>query len=189
MPDQRSIEITSGNAAKIALDATLAVLGPEPEPETLLSLYSDFHPKFTQLLLDNQAVFIVQNEPPGTVVAPQAAPQAPVAPPAAVQPFPAAQPQPGGQPFQAAAPAALPGVQSDPADQLWQMFFNDIQTNQLSANWFDNRVGKQNPKSPDFKHKTFKRNPSDKYTAGLYLDDKKNPAWVTAQLRQLGLVA
>jgi hypothetical protein len=72
-------------------------------------------------------------------------------------------------------PTPVPGVQDgDPAvAALWQQYFQDP-----SAFW-DNRQGKRNPKAPDFKHRTSGE--------GLWIQSKKNPSWVPAQLAQRGL--
>lgn len=65
------------------------------------------------------------------------------------------------------APAPIPGATT--GDELWRELI------QSPGNWFDNRQGKQNPKAPDFRHKT-KLGPDGRYKVGLWLD--KAPTWV-----------
>jgi hypothetical protein len=128
--------------------------------------------------------------------APQAAPAAPaayVAPPVApapsnVVPFPV-QPQ-GPSPFPAQGPAPVPGVGNgeDPETaQAWAMFFNDIATGQYANNWKDNRGSKRGPRSADFVHNTLKQQSNPKYALSLWIDGKKNPAYVAGELAKLGI--
>lgn len=57
------------------------------------------------------------------------------------------------------------GVPAPPSskDDLW------AELSEQPKRWFDNRVGKKNPKSPDFKRKGNPA-PGEKYAPGLYLD-------------------
>lgn len=57
------------------------------------------------------------------------------------------------------------GVPAPPSskDELWE------ELSSQPKRWFDNRVGKKNPKSPDFKRKGNPA-PGEKYAPGLYLD-------------------
>jgi len=107
---------------------------------------------------------------PGTIVQSAVVPFGPAdqMPTAPQSPFPAQAPTPQG-------PAPIPGGVSNPVEALWQDLFAN------PGNWHDNRQGKQNPKAPDFKHKTQKE-PGGKYSVSLWVSGRDTPAWVKQQL-------
>jgi hypothetical protein len=88
-------------------------------------------------------------------------------------------------PVQTAAPAPVPGAQDgDPqVAAYWQQFFND------PTAWHDNRIGKKNPKSPDFRSKSIPDPSNPQYKVSLWINDKGNPSWVKPALQQRGLAA
>lgn len=71
-------------------------------------------------------------------------------------------------------PAAAKPAQGDSNDKVAQ--WQDVIDN--PNHWFDNRVGKKNPKGPDFKGKN--TGPYD--GVGLWINDKNLPAFVTLWL-------
>jgi single stranded DNA-binding protein len=82
---------------------------------------------------------------------------------------PAAPPQAGG------APAPAPGAAAAGTDEeRWMAFFED------PGAWYDNRVGKSNPRSPDFKRREGGRD-----APALWVDGRSTPAWVRQELAQL----
>jgi single-strand DNA-binding protein len=91
-------------------------------------------------------------------------------PPAASAPAaPAAPPQAGG------APALAPGAAAAGTDEeRWMAFFED------PGAWYDNRVGKSNPRAPDFKRREGGRD-----APALWVDGRSTPAWVKQELAQL----
>jgi hypothetical protein len=127
---------------------------------------------------------------PGTVAVPHVAGPMPAARAAANAVFPdrfgLSTPTGAGQaafPAAAPAPVAIPGAaDGDPAvAALWTEFFKD------PTAWYDNSVGKTNPRGPDFKHKT--QGGAATGNKALWINDKKNPSWVAAGLRQAGVTA
>jgi hypothetical protein len=157
----------------------------------------------------------LQSAFPGSTFVPQqpaapAAPAAPqyVAPPSQAGPFPGAPSAPAPSFVPAAAvPAAAPAVPQGPgpapipgastggpnndqkaaeALEAWTVFFTDIQNGSWAQNWEDVRANKRSDKSPDFKHKSWKR-PGSKFFVGLWVGAKENPDWVAPQLAQLGI--
>lgn len=90
-------------------------------------------------------------------------------------PDPAA--HPAAAPAPAPAPSPIPGAATMSDDEaLWREYFAD------PSQWYDNRTSKQNPKQPDFKHKTKKG--SNGYNLGLWVSGKGTPAWVAQGLNQ-----
>lgn len=195
--------ITVGNAAKTAVELVDVALKHNVDIEGITPLY-------TQAV---DAVLGIMEERTG---GPAASIPAPAAQPAQQAPFDAAQslqnnfpgstivappgaPQPAQQPAQgnvvpfpqAQGPAPIPGAQQGDPDpqieQIWRQFFTDVQNGQFESNWYDNRTSKKSPSNPDFKHKSWKLSPSDKYTASLWITGKKNPDWVAGALQQIGL--
>lgn len=196
--------ITVGNAAKTAVELVDVALKHNTDIENITPLY-------TQAV---DAVLNIMEErtggPAATIPAPQQAPAQPgpfdaaqsiqsnfpgstiVAPPGAPQPQQQAPQQTNVVPFPQAQSAPIPGAQqgggADPQiEQIWRQFFADVQNGQFEANWHDNRGNKRSPSNPDFKHKTWKVNPGDKYNASLWITGNKNPDWVAGALQQIGL--
>jgi hypothetical protein len=56
-------------------------------------------------------------------------------------------------------------------EKAWNEYFSD------PTQWWDNRGKKQNPRYPDFKHKTTNE--------ALWIDSYKTPKWVPGQLEKL----
>jgi hypothetical protein len=56
-------------------------------------------------------------------------------------------------------------------EKVWNEYFSD------PTEWWDNRGKKQNPRYPDFKHKTTNE--------ALWVDSYKTPEWVPDQLEKL----
>ncbi|CAM6019022.1 unnamed protein product [Sphagnum balticum] len=78
-------------------------------------------------------------------------------------PVGASMPQPSGQ---------YPAANSYPEmEKAWNEYFSD------PTQWWDNRGKKQNPRYPDFKHKTTNE--------ALWIDSYKTPKWVPGQLEKL----
>lgn len=57
-------------------------------------------------------------------------------------------------------------------EDQWKDYF------QNPSDYWDNRIGKKNPRGPDFKHKST--------GIGLWIEDKKIPSWVSDRLEQRG---
>jgi hypothetical protein len=171
-----------GNAAKIAADLTTAAYTTGTTPAELLGAWASMFADITDVVLERQqnpaaaaavdrAVAAVTAAFPGSEVVspPPASPSAPA---------PAAAPSP--------SPSAAPAAGADPLEQVWLMFKADFDAGRLGDNWWDNRDNKKNPRSPDYKHKSYKL-PGEAYPVGLWRDDRKNPAWVPGWLAQVGL--
>lgn len=165
MSNEQGIRIgAAGNQAA----TVLAGIGQGLTADQLADLYADLTSKFVDVmnaLQDGQTVtpnnvvqIPTQQAAPAAVPAPAVAPQAP-APPA----------------------APIPGAtDGDPeTEALWREFFAN------PADFWDNRGNKRNPNSPDFSHKT-KKLPGKNFGPGLWVNDKKNPSWVSQALAQLG---
>jgi hypothetical protein len=170
-----------GNAAKIAADLTVAAYTTGTNPSELLGAWAALFADITDVVLDRQAnpptpgavdvVATVTAAFPGSeMVSPPAISPAVPAPAAATSP----------------PPSVAPAAGTDPLEQAWLMFKADFDAGRLGDNWWDNRNNKKNPRSPDYKHKSYKM-PGEAYPVGLWRDDRKNPAWVPGWLAQVGL--
>lgn len=173
----------AGNQAAIVLTGAAAAGVPR---EQIVQLHGDLTADFVrnmETIQDGLEAAVPVSPVPAVGLPQEAAPLAPVQ-----QPVPngAAMIQnafPGttvASPAEAAAftpaPAAIPGAaDGDPqVAALWQEFFAD------PSKFWDNRADKRNPRAPDFKNK-------DNGDKALWLNDKKNPSWVPAQLVAAGI--
>lgn len=170
---QRRIDVSVG----INNAAVLAAAYGDQATEVFSAIVGDVVAKVIFLQGENliDAVF------PGTTQAPsESFPVATVAPISAAPSYvqPAVAPQ-----IQGYGPAPIPGAaDGDPAvGALWQ----DLIANR--NDWHDNRRDKRSAAGPDFRHKSRKNNPGDKYNVGLWLNDKKNPSWVPQALANAGI--
>jgi hypothetical protein len=109
---------------------------------------------------------------------------APTAAPPVRQPAPAPAPAPVSE-AQAKLEQAFPGavtvtVGDGPMDRLWKSALLDE-----PDKWWDNRLDKRNPKSPDFKAKKTSDIVDDKGNeVALWIDSKSTPDWVMKHLLQ-----
>jgi hypothetical protein len=180
--DDRTRQVRTGQAVNLAIQMAVNEHIGEPATAVLATAAHLIGPALSFIdqaqeaaLADAQKAAVVQAFP-GAQIEPQAQAQIPQTNPVFVRR------EPGGDVGPAfdsghlnVQPTPVPGVQDgDPAvAALWQQYFQDP-----SAFW-DNRQGKRNPKAPDFKHRTSGE--------GLWIQSKKNPSWVPAQLAQRGL--
>lgn len=199
--------VTVGNAGKIAADLVVAAIQSGQDINAVIGLWSS-----TTDLVVGELAGLTSDGPAPEPQAPAGGVQG--VPPAIANAFPGTtvEPQqqvnPGGQqivppgaqsnvvPLPTGGPAPIPGVQAqaggvDPdLEEAWQVFFNDVNNNTFAQNWDDNRQqkaqGGKYAKIPDFKHKSWTR-PGAKYPVGLYINDKKAPAWVAGALAQIGI--
>jgi hypothetical protein len=209
--DTQGKEIATGNAAKIAAELVELSVVHQVPTETVDALFDHYLERVSARLI----AVSEQNAPafdptaalaaafPGSTFVPQPAvaePAAPtyVAPPSAPAPtapsaFVPAAAAPAAQPaFVPQGPAPIPGASTGNSQKAaealegWTLFFQDIQNGTYAQNWEDVRAQKKGPKSPDFKHRSWKRAGS-KFTVGLWIDAKENPDFVRPQLAQLGI--
>lgn len=204
---------TVGNATKVAADLTALALQYGIAIPDLVGTYSEAVDAVLAIAAQRtdqpfNASQSIQSAFPGSTVQQQApAPQAPqqpaqggfgqspnvvAAPGAQVVPFPGAGNQADNGPFGGApqVPGANQGGGGDESAQLeqaWRQFFTDLANNQAANNWHDNRNNKKSAKSPDFRHKTWKFNDSDRFNVSLWVGSDKNPAWVAGELQKAGL--
>ena len=195
-----------GNAAKVAVDLTAIVFGGTPvgDPTALFQVWQQLHQQVaTSMIALNESLETpapaaphpagfsaeqaVVSAFPGTTVV-----TAPVAQPAVVAAAPVVVAPPSAVLAQVPAPAAIPNAGNPAAGnpevaEAWEVFFADVQNRTFEANWHDNRTSKRSANSPDFRHKTWKRKPSDRYTVGLYLVSDKNPADLPQRLAAVGI--
>ncbi len=190
--------VTVGNAAKIAAELTEFALTNNIDPAQVIPLFEQTLDGVLATMATRtedtaapagsntfSAEQSIQSAFPGTTVVPnepqQVAPIPDTAPANVVPPTPTAV---------ATTPAAIPGVQADPTEEAWNVFFASVENGTFAADWEDNRAVKQQggkfAKIPDFKHKSWQR-PGDKYPVGVYIDDKKNPNWVAGKLAAIGI--
>jgi hypothetical protein len=197
-------EISSGTAAKIASELTVASVTGNLDPDAVFAIWQGLHQQVAQSLIATTEALVPDFDPttalqtafPGTIFVQQDAPaaipfvpaQQYVAPPSAV---PAAA-APAAPAFVPQGPAPIPGASTGGNDEkaaqaleAWTVFFTDVQSGR-SENWEDVRSKKKGPKSPDFKHRNWKRDGS-KFTVGLWIDAKENPDWVKPELAKLGI--
>jgi hypothetical protein len=192
--------VTVGNAAKIASEVTALSFSTGVTFDNILPVYTEVLDGVLAAMAARTedakaysptppAVQRVENAFPGTTVV--AAPSNVVPAPQAAARVPQQSPQ--AQVPSPAGPAAVPGVSNGGNAQLeeaWNVFFNDINAGSFTDNWEDNRQkkleGGKFANIPDFKHQSWQR-PGEKYPVGLYISDKKNPAWVTQSLANVGI--
>lgn len=195
---QKDRAMTVGNA----VNAT-ATLATSPHVEDPLAFFLDSLPHVVEHVITQQIVWAIEDEFPGTTVeqyddqpagnvVPFTGAAAQLAQAVNEAPHPAeqettythsgptgtyAQSQPIVQAQQsaAAAPAPVPGAVDPAIPADWADFFQD------PTRYWDNRHGKKNPNSPDFKHKDTGK--------GLWIAGKYplKPA-VAHQLRTLGYI-
>lgn len=195
MANAKDRAITVGNAATVtAALANAAALYYAEDPDSQFDPADYFMTTIdvvTLKMIELQAQYEIIDEFPGTVVVPgPVGATPPVAQLAAETPAqaPVVVPQQNGPQPVGNGPAPVPGGgESAVMDALWNEFFADCDAGRFQQNWYDNRANKKTQWTPDFKHKT--QGDKDKGNKVLYLGDKKNPAWVTDRLRQMGLVS
>jgi hypothetical protein len=200
-PDEiRQLGLSVGNAINVT--ATLAAAQTEADPvqyfvenvETVVAVVVDLQARkraeagLGAVVVDQPVV-----QPAAQYVPPAAQPSAQpnvVAYTGGTQQNPPAAPQQ----FAPAAPAAIPlaGNGTDPQVELnWQAFFQAVNNSRVAKSfqeagtgqWFDNRAGKS-AQAPDFKVKQGK---GETGGPAVWINDKKNPAWVAEGLRQVGI--
>lgn len=194
LEDLKNLRITVGNA----VNATATLASRQEDP---IAYFAEHLHTVVGAVVEAQAFHLAQAglgathvPDPGNVVPfPQQSPvhhqQPPVHQPTHPPvPFPAA-PHHTAPPQPAPIPGASNGA--DPAVEAnWMAFFTAWNAGQVAPSfqgardgqWFDNRVGKNNPKAPDFKVKG-----RDQGLPAVWLNDKKNPAWVATAVQQAGL--
>lgn len=186
LEDLKNLRLTVGNAVNAT--ATLAQNQEDPVAyfaenlNTVIAAVTEaqaFHLAKADLgavqVHDQAPVVAIPTQAPNVVQFPT---QAPAAQPA----FVAQQPTPA--PIPGATNGADPQVEAN-----WMAFFTAWNAGQVAPSfqgardgqWFDNRIGKS-PKAPDFKVKG-----RDQGLPAVWLNDKKNPAWVATAVQQAGL--
>ena len=167
MTDVRAQEIRLGQAINLAMQYA-HLSGSVTSPEDAVALADEALPTFLEFINKTQLKLtsgLVQTTP--ITAAPSFQP--PVQHPSQAAPQPMAPPAPPQ-----AQPAPVPGLGqggNTKKDAAWRDYFAN------PGAYYDNRVDKQNPNGPDFKHKQTKE--------GLWLGGRyPAPAWV---LQQLGM--
>jgi hypothetical protein len=192
LEDLKNLRLTVGNA----VNATATMAQGQEDP---VGYFAENLNTVIGAVIDAQATQLAYAGLGATPVTaaqvPQAAPVAvPTAAPNVVQ-FPTSVAVQAPQPYiapTAPAPAPIPGASNgaDPGTEAnWMAFFTAWNAGQVAPSfqgardgqWFDNRAGKS-PKAPDFKVKG-----RDQGLPAVWLNDKKNPAWVATAVQQAGL--
>lgn len=217
--DATGREISTGNAAKIAVELTALSITHNLDLDGVLAVYGDVLDKVSGLIINASEVNAagapagfdpiasLQRNLPGSELVQQMpageTPYAPtaltvVAPPAAVpqfQPAPVAAPAPVAPvpQFAPQAPAPIPGVpQAGAGDPDTAQAWDVFFTDLAQGTWAQNWEDNRGNKKSD-KSPDFKHRswtrPGERYKVSLYIDGKKNPADVQQRLRAAGVIA
>lgn len=193
--DLKQALIVSQNASTAAANIVAACVAGGVQVDDAVELYKGWHATILSTIQEAAAANALASAFDGQIIntpGPQRqAPQAPqqqydnnVSPfptPPGMQQHPSFQQQPVPQPAgahqftaQAQPPPAQGPQNMSPEDQVWMEYFND------PSQWYDNRSGKQNPKAPDFRHKSKPDPKNSQFKLSLWVE--RAPAWAKQRL-------